>query len=84
MRRRSLLRGTGGSLVERSNSKGKNSPTHCDVKPRVTVGRHVEQATGCSTCSGIFENSRCSHVAYVSGVSLAPYRPASTLRPRVR
>ena len=42
MRRRNLLKGTGGSLVERSNAKGEDSPTHCDLEPRVTVGRHVE------------------------------------------
>jgi hypothetical protein len=64
-RRRSLSRGTGGSLVKRSNSEGEDSPTHCDVEPRMTVCRHVEQATGCATCSDIFENSRCNHVTYL-------------------
>jgi hypothetical protein len=63
MRRGNLLKGTGGSLVERSNAKGEDSPTHCDPEPRVTVGRHVEQATRYATCSHVFENSRCSHVA---------------------
>src|SRR3954449_7114749 len=65
-RRRSLSRGTGGSLVKRSDSEGEDSPTHCDVEPRMTVCRHVEQATGCATCSDIFENSRCNHVTCVT------------------
>jgi hypothetical protein len=75
MRRRSLSRGMGGSLVERSNSKGEDSPTHCDVEPRMTVGRHVEQATGCAARSDIFENSRCCHVAHVTHITLASYGP---------
>ena len=75
MRRRSLSRGTGGSLVKRTDSEGEDSPTHCDAEPRMTVGRHVEQATGCATCSDIFENSRCNHVACVAGSILAPHDP---------
>jgi hypothetical protein len=74
-RRRSLSRGTGGSLVERSNSKGEGSPTHCDVVPGMTVGRHVEQATGCAARSDIFEDSRCCHVAHVTHITLASYGP---------
>jgi hypothetical protein len=75
MRRRSLLRGTRGSLVERSDPKGEDSPTRCDVEPRMTVGRHVEQAMCCATCSDIFENSRCGHVARRTNVTLASYGP---------
>jgi hypothetical protein len=75
MRRRSLSRGMGGSLVERSNSKGEDSPTHCDVEPRMTVGRHVEQATGGCDLLRPLRDSRCDHVACVTNVTLASYGP---------